>query len=384
MPDASRTQHRSGPSAAPTPGGPARNAEHAGEPAGVEGDTRRSVEAALARRVIAYSAAAVSGLAVGAEFHAAVTILETCARSGGTVLVTGLGKSGLIGAKISATLASLGIPSHFVHPTEAAHGDLGNFRRSDVAIALSYSGETEEVVTLASILKQDGVRVISITAGPPAPGSPPSGLAKASDVALFTGRVEEGEQAAGLSPAPMASTTATLVLGDALAECAAHRLGAVDDFHRRHPGGSLGELSKPVMDIVRFVAGKSLFTVPDDVTVSDALKQSEPPGGQGSPLRRAGAMLLIDRATGCLTGLFTDGDLRRLVERDRAALDRPVRDVMTKSPGTLPASALVRDAVRMVRQFRRDEVPVVDDAGRPVGLLDVQDLVAMRLVKEER
>ncbi|HZW05593.1 MAG TPA: SIS domain-containing protein, partial [Phycisphaerales bacterium] len=339
-------------------------------------------EAALARRVIAYSAAAVSGLAVGTEFHAAVGILETCARSGGTVLVTGLGKSGLVGAKISATLASLGIPSHFVHPTEAAHGDLGNFRRSDVAIALSYSGETEEVVTLATILKQDGVRVISITAGPATPGAPASGLARASDVSLFTGRVEEGEQAAGLSPAPMASTTATLVLGDALAECAAHRLGAVDDFHRRHPGGSLGELSKPVMDIVRFVAGKSLFTVADDVTVSDALKQSEPPAG--APLRRAGAMLLVDRATGRLTGLFTDGDLRRLVERDRAALDRPVRDVMTKNPGTLPASALVKDAVRMVRQFRRDEVPVVDNAGRPVGLLDVQDLVAMRLVKEER
>lgn len=362
MPDATRTQPVSAP-----PAGPALGAE-----------------AATARQIIGYQAAAVSGLAsqITPAFHQAVDLIERCATDGGTVLVTGLGKSGLIGAKISATLASLGVPSHFVHPTEAAHGDLGNFRKRDVAIALSYSGETEEVVTLASILKQDGIKVISITAGPSTPTSTPSGLAKASDVALFIGRVEEGVHAAGLSPAPMASTTATLVLGDALAECAARRLGKVDDFHRRHPGGSLGELSKPVMDIVRFVAGTSLFTVPDDVTVADALKQSEPKSA--TPLRRAGAMLLVDRASGRLTGLFTDGDLRRLVERDRAALDRPVRDVMTKNPGTLPASALVKDAVRMVRQFRRDEVPVVDDAGRPVGLLDVQDLVAMRLVKEER
>lgn len=344
--------------------------------------TPSEAESATARQVIAYQAAAVAGLDrhLTPEFHKAVGLIEQCAANGGTVLVTGLGKSGLIGAKISATLASLGIPSHFVHPTEAAHGDLGNFRKRDVAIALSYSGETEEVVTLASILRQDNVKVISITAGPATPTSLPSALAKASDVALFIGRVEEGTQAAGLSPAPMASTTATLVLGDALAECAARRLGKVDDFHTRHPGGSLGELSKPVMDVVRFVAGKSLFTVPDDVTVSDALKQSEPPSG--TPLRRPGAMLLVDRSTGRLTGLFTDGDLRRLVERDRAALDRPVCDVMTKNPGTLPAAALVRDAVRMVREFRRDEVPVVDDAGRPVGLLDVQDLVAMRLVKE--
>lgn len=341
-----------------------------------------SAETALARQVIHYQATAVAALAnqIGPDFHRAVDLIANCDAAGGTVLVTGLGKSGLIGAKISATLASLGIPSHFVHPTEAAHGDLGNFRKHDICIALSYSGETEEVVTIASILKQDGVKTISITAGPTSANSAPSALAKTSDVALFIGRVEEGEQAAGLSPAPMASTTATLVLGDALAECAAHRLGKVDDFHRRHPGGSLGTLSKPVMDLVRFVAGKSLFTVPDDATVSDALKQSEPPAG--TALRRPGAMLLVDRASGKLTGLFTDGDLRRLVERDRAALDRPISDVMTRNPGTLPASALVRDAERMVRQFRRDEIPVVDDAGRPVGLLDVQDLVAMRLVKE--
>ncbi|MBY0309467.1 MAG: SIS domain-containing protein, partial [Phycisphaerales bacterium] len=152
-------------------------------------------EGALARRVISYSASAVKGLEarLGPEFHAAVGVIEACARSGGTVLVSGLGKSGLIGAKISATLASLGIPSHFVHPTEAAHGDLGNFRRHDVCIALSYSGETEEVVTLATLLKQDGVRIVSITAGPSSPGGPSSGLARASDVALFIGRVEEDD-----------------------------------------------------------------------------------------------------------------------------------------------------------------------------------------------
>lgn len=363
----------------PTPsGGAARGLASAG---GASPTTETDLT--TARQVIEYQAAAVAGLAdcLTPDFVRAIDATARCAQDEGTVLVTGLGKSGLIGTKISATLASLGVPSHFVHPTEAAHGDLGNFRKRDVCIALSYSGETDEVVTLATLLKQDGIKVISITAGPATPSSTPSGLAKASDVALFIGRVEEGETAAGLSPAPMASTTATLVLGDALAECVARRLGKVDDFHRRHPGGSLGGLSKPVMDVVRFVAGKSLITVHDDVTVTEALKQSEPPAG--TLLRRAGAMLLTDRATGKLTGLFTDGDLRRLVEHDRAALDRPIRDVMTRNPGTLPASALVKDAERMVRQFRRDEIPVVDEAGRPLGLLDVQDLVAMRLVKDE-
>ncbi|MFN0012407.1 MAG: SIS domain-containing protein [Phycisphaerales bacterium] len=332
-----------------------------------------SSELDFARMVIAAQSRAVGalGAGLGPPFHEAVDALEGCARAGGTVLVSGLGKSGLIGAKISATLASLGVASHFVHPAEAAHGDLGRFRKSDVCLALSLSGETDEVVNLAAILRQDEITIIAVTAGG---GRGQSSLERLATINLAIGGLEEE---AAISPAPTLSTTATLALGDALALCAGRRLGFTSaDFLRRHPGGSLGGLLKPIMEALRFVVGKNLTPVPDDVTVAEALRLAE------ATARRPGAILLVDRATGVLTGLFTDGDLRRLIERDRAALDRPITDVMTRRPGTLAASSLVRDAVRMVREYRRDEVPVVDDAGKPVGLLDVQDLIALRVVKE--
>lgn len=301
------------------------------------------------------------------DFTRAVDLVVACAAGGGTVLVTGLGKSGLIGAKIAATLASLGIPSHFVHPTEAAHGDLGRFRPSDLCLALSYSGETEEVVALAAILRQDGLPVVSISAGRPG-----SRLARLSSAALAIGPVED---AAVFSPAPTASSTAMLALADALCLAAARRRNDThSDFARRHPGGTLGELCRPVVDVLRFRVGHNLVPVPDGATVAEALRAGE------TTQRRPGALLLVDAATGVLTGIFTDADLRRLVLRDPAQLARPVRELMTRSPGALPDTALVRDAVHMVREHRRDEIPVVDAAGRPVGLLDVQDLVAMRVV----
>jgi arabinose-5-phosphate isomerase len=361
-------------------------------------------EKAFATRVLSAEAQAVNALAgrLGPEFHAAVDLLVKCADAGGTVLITGLGKSGLIGAKIAATLSSLGITAHFVHPAEAAHGDLGRFRPADVCLALSYSGETDEVVNLASILRQDNLAVISITRGWAPPRVPPrsawgSGsdtntpedatrsvsvpnsqpqatLERLATVPLFIGPCDDPD----LSPAPTCSTTATLALGDALALCAARRRNFTDiDFAKRHPGGSLGGLLRPITELLRFRVGTTLNLIPDDLPVAQALKLSE------TRERRSGAMLLIDRASGILSGLFTDADLRRLIERDRDALDRPVRDVMTKNPGTLRDTALVRDAVNMVREFRRDEIPVVDAAGKPIGLLDVQDLIAQRLIRSE-
>lgn len=344
-----------------------------------------AAELALARRLLAAEGQAVTALGARLDdhFHHAVGLIEACCLSGGTVLVTGLGKSGLIGAKISATLASLGVASHFVHPAEAAHGDLGRFRRSDVCVALSFSGETDEVVNLAAVLRQDEIPVIALTGGSGATSggngaaggaAGGSSLRRLATVTLVIGTLEEEAE---ISPAPTLSTAASLALGDALAVCAAARLGHTPaDFARRHPGGSLGGLLRPVTEALRFVVGKNLTPVPDDVSVAEALRLAE------ATVRRPGAVLLVARATGVLTGLFTDADLRRLIERDRAALDRPIADVMTRGPGTLSHASLVRDAVRMVREFRRDEVPVVDDAGRPVGLLDVQDLIAMRLVKE--
>ncbi len=332
-------------------------------------------ERAFAVRLLSAESAAVTGVAarLGPEFHAAVDLFVTCANAGGTVLVTGLGKSGLIGAKIAATMSSLGITAHFVHPAEAAHGDLGRFRAADVCIALSYSGETDEVVNLASILRQDGGAIVSITRGPEGNG-PKAALERLASVALFIGSCDDPE----ISPAPTCSTTATLALGDALALCAARRRHFTnDDFAKRHPGGSLGGLLRPITELLRFKVGKTLNLVPDDVSVAEACRLSE------TTERRPGAMLLVNKKTGLLTGLFTDADLRRLVERDREALDRPVRDVMTRNPGTLADTSLVRDAVNMVREHRRDEIPVVDAAGKPIGLLDVQDLIAQRLIRSE-
>jgi arabinose-5-phosphate isomerase len=332
----------------------------------------------FARRLLAAEAGAVARLedvvgGPGGAFDRAVELICRCADAGGTVLVTGLGKSGLIGQKISATLASLGVPSHFVHPAEAAHGDLGRFRPSDACVALSYSGETDEVVNLAAILRQDDLPVISVTRGS-APGGPASSLERLATVRLAIGACDDPD----LSPAPTCSTTATLALGDALALCVARRRNFTDsDFARRHPGGSLGGLLRPVTECLRFVVGKTLNAVPDDVTVREACRLSE------TSVRRPGAIVLVDRSSGLLTGLFTDADLRRLVERDLGAVDGPVRAVMTRNPGTLPETALVRDAVAMVREHRRDEIPVVDASGRPVGLLDVQDLVAQRLIRSE-
>jgi arabinose-5-phosphate isomerase len=337
-----------------------------------------AAELAFARKVLRDESAALARLAdaLGDDFTKAVDLIVRCADAGGTVLVTGLGKSGLVGAKISATLASLGIPSHSVHPSEAAHGDLGRFRASDSVIAISFSGETDEVVNLAAILRQDGVPIISITGGSRHEGADKdrSTLERLATVAMRLGVTEEAGEG---FVAPTTSTTATLALGDALALAAARRRNFTsEDFAKRHPGGSLGELLRPVIDILRFVAGKNLPLVPQSKSVADALREANAAG------RRPGAMLLVDEKTGALTGIFTDGDLRRLVLRDASELSRPIVDVMTKNPRTLLATALVRDAVRVVREFRADEIPVVDEHGKPVGILDVQDLVAMRLIKD--
>jgi arabinose-5-phosphate isomerase len=331
-------------------------------------------ELAFARAVLEAEAAGVGGVAerLGAGFTKAVDLIVKCADSGGTVLVTGLGKSGLVGAKTSATMASLGIPSHPVHPSEAAHGDLGRFRSCDTVICISFSGETDEVVNLAAVLKQDGLPIIAITGAEDGPGAP-SSLERLATVCLKLGI---GEEAGGPDfLAPTSSTTATMALGDALALSAARRRNFTDeDFARRHPGGSLGGLLRPVMEVLRSVAGKNLPLVPDTCTVLEAERQAAQAG------RRPGAILLVD-AKGLLSGIFTDGDLRRLILKDPAELSRPVADVMTRRPRTLPASALVRDAAMMFKEFRQDEIPVVDEDGRPVGILDVQDLIAMKLVK---
>lgn len=360
---------------------PQREASHT---AGT-GKNRSESELEFTRGVLRSEAAAIESLAerLDGRFSEAVELICQCADKGGTVLVTGLGKSGHIGAKISATMASLGIPSYSVHPTEAAHGDLGRFRRSDCVIAISFSGETEEVVNLVAILRQDGLPVIGITNGrgqaserASEPGKEkPSSLEELSTVALLLGI--EREAGDGAFVAPTSSTTATLAIGDALSLAAARRRNFTsEDFAKRHPGGTLGDLLRPITDVMRFVAGKNLPVIPQTLSVSAALAQAQQAG------RRPGAMVIVEPTSGALAGIFTDGDLRRLVLRDPGELSRPIAEVMTRQPRTLKDSALVRDALLLIREFRQDEIPVVDADGRPAGVLDVQDLIALKLVKD--
>ena len=337
-------------------------------------------EISFARGVLRAEAGAVSALAEGLDerFCQAVGLIAACATGGGTVLVTGLGKSGHVGAKISATMASLGIPSHCVHPTEAAHGDLGRFRSNDCVIAISFSGETEEVVNLVAILRQDGIPIVGITNGKSRGAGEQEGrnaetrssLEELATVALTLGI--ESEAGDGTFIAPTTSTTATLALAAARRRNFTH-----DDFAKRHPGGTLGDLLRPIRDAMRFVVGKNLPVIGEGLGVSQALAAAQ----AAAPGRRPGAMVIVD-ARGALSGIFTDGDLRRLVLRDAKELARPIGEVMTRRPRTLPDTAKVKDAVLLIREFRQDEIPVIDAAGRPVGILDVQDLIALKLIKD--
>jgi arabinose-5-phosphate isomerase len=339
-------------------------------------------ELEYAARVLRDEAEAIrkAAEALDGRFNRGVSLIEEAIRAGGTVLVSGLGKSGLIGQKIAATMSSLGIPAHAVHPTEAAHGDLGRFRSSDVAVCISHSGETEEVVALAATLKQDGIPVIAITRGRAAGETRgESSLERVADAVLAElVDLEAARDRNGRSlVAPTSSTTVTLALGDALALAVARRREFTDeDFRRRHPGGQLGGLLRPVTELLRFRAGENLPLIEPAETITDALDHA------ARLERRPGAMLIVEPGSGRLAGIFTDGDLRRLVLRDRNALDQPIGDVMTATPRSLPDTALARDAVNLVREHRQDEIPVVDGEGRPVGLLDVQDLIAMKLVRD--
>ncbi|NNF44418.1 MAG: KpsF/GutQ family sugar-phosphate isomerase [Phycisphaerales bacterium] len=302
-----------------------------------------------------------------AAWTSALDLLEACT---GHVVVSGMGKSGLVGAKISATFSSLGQPSSVLHPAEAVHGDLGRVRRGDVVVLLSFSGETEEVVDLALILRTDGVPCLGISnhAG--------SSLAQRSTVHLCLGDITE---ACPLNLAPTASTTAQLAVGDALALALARRRDFGEtDFKKAHPGGLLGVGLRNITDAIRFRADDTLPVLPDTLPVRAALERARVTAGGH---RRAGAIMLVDDG-GRLSGIFTDGDLRRLVLDAPDGLDRPIAAVMTARPKHLTVHDLVRDAERLVREHRVDEIPVVDEAGRPIGLVDVQDLIAMKVVKE--
>ncbi|MBG80024.1 MAG: hypothetical protein CMJ39_04840 [Phycisphaerae bacterium] len=331
-------------------------------------------ETSFIAEILRGEAAAMGNLAKAVEedpnesrhWQQAIDMIADCK---GHVVLTGMGKSGLIGAKISATLSSVGVPSHVLHPADAVHGDLGAIRPEDVVLLLSYSGRTEEVVNLATILRADGVKRLAITV------SHETDLARLCDAHLALGPLEE---VCPLSLAPTTSTTLTLACGDALALSVARRRSFKEsDFHQRHPGGSLGDGLRPVRELLRFRAGTNLTVLPDSLTVGEALEQAWP-DQSSSAIRHAGAIILAD-SNGRLSGIFTDGDLRRLILKQDNPLQTPIKEVMTSDPRHLLENDRLNDARQMVAEFRIDEIPVVDDNGQPVGLIDIQDLMTLRV-----
>jgi len=327
----------------------------------------------FACQVLKAEAQAISRIVLDDSFDHAVDLIVQTGKGSGTVVVSGLGKSGLIGRKLSATFASTGMPSHFLHPTEAMHGDLGRVRREDVVILLSFGGQTEEVVSLACLLKQDEVPVIAIV------GNKGGDLARLASVVLSIGDVTE---ACPLNLAPTASTTAMLALGDALALAVSRQRNfSIDDFRKRHPGGGLGRQLMPVTEAMRFKAGRNMPLIDQNVTVCKAYEEAEKFARDGG-IRRAGALLVVDEQ-GKLVGLVTDGDLRSALLRIGPEVwHSPLAQVMTRRPTVLSDDALVRDAVRIVREHRFDEIPIVDAQTKPVGIIDVQDLAALKVIED--
>jgi arabinose-5-phosphate isomerase len=314
-----------------------------------------------AREVLDIEAGAVKNLKarVGAAFKQAVNLILKCK---GRAIVSGMGKTGIIAQKFSATLASTGTPSLFLHTAEAIHGDLGKVTSDDVVIILSNSGSTEEMKQLLPLLKKIGSRIIALT------GNTKSILANYSDVVLDVGVKAE---ACPLGLAPTASTTAALAMTDALAVCLLELKGFKEkDFAFRHPGGALGRrLLLKVEDIMR--RGNANPIVCQEMKVSQVLLKITQ--------ARAGSATVVDKS-GRLKGIFTDGDLRRHLGVDSRLPFRKISEVMTRNPAVVRPGMLAAEAMRILQDKKIDEVPVVDRLGRPVGLVDVQDLLKAGLV----
>jgi len=320
-----------------------------------------SDDLAFARMVIGSEVRALQGVAkrLDEAFQRAVGMLFGCT---GRVVVTGIGKAGLIGQKISATLASTGTPSYSLHPVDAIHGDLGRIVEGDVVLALSNSGETEVVQVLKAV-KRMGARVIAVT------GNPRSTLAKQADVVLDIGTIEEP---CPLGLAPSASTTAMLALGDALALAVANRRKFdKEQYALYHPGGELGRKLMKVEEVMRGL--DHCAVVRGSATVKEALARVDRVPG------RAGAACVTDRA-GRLIGIFTDGDLRRRVREDTAFLQGPISAVMTRNPKHIRLGSLAHEAAAILKKHRIDELPVADEHGKLCGIVDVQDLLEVGLM----
>jgi arabinose-5-phosphate isomerase len=314
-----------------------------------------------AKEVLDIEACAIKDLKsrIGHDFEKAINLIL---KIKGRVVVSGMGKTGIIAQKFSATLASTGSPSLFLHTAEAIHGDLGKVTSDDAVIIISNSGSTEEIKQLLPLLKKIGARVIALT------GNTKSILAKYSDAVLD---VSVKKEACPLGLAPTASTTATLAMADAVSICLLELRGFKEkDFAFFHPGGALDRrLILKVEDIMR--KGPANPIVHEDKRVSQVLVKITQ--------ARAGSATVVDK-NGRLKGIFTDGDLRRHLELDENLPKRKIKEVMTKNPTVVDKGMLAAQAMRILQEKKIDEVPVVDKNRRPVGLLDVQDLLKAGLV----
>jgi arabinose-5-phosphate isomerase len=318
------------------------------------------------RRVLRAEAAALELVAQRLDLSF-VQAVDLFARCPGRIAITGTGKSADVGQKLAGTLNSTGTRAYTLDATRAMHGDLGMLDPNDVALVLSHSGESEEITRLLGPLRQLALALVGLT------GNGRSTLARKADVALVYGPLEEADP---LGLAPSTSTTAMIALGDALAfVLSSMRNFTREDFARFHPAGSLGRKLLKVEAIMR--QGDDLRLVNCEETVRDVFARSARRG------RRTGAVMLVDE-DGKLAGIFTDSDLARLFEQRRdGALDRPIREVMTADPLTVPEGTRVIDAVEVLRLRKISELPVVEGQGRPVGLLDITDLIGFGFAEHE-
>lgn len=316
---------------------------------------------ASGRRVFDIESQALSavGARVGAAFAEACRLILACR---GRVVATGMGKSGHVARKIAATLASTGTPAFYVHPGEAGHGDLGMITDADIVLALSYSGESDEVLMLLPALRRQGNTVIAMT------GRAHSTLAREANVHLD---VSVPAEACPLHLAPTSSTTASLAMGDALAVALLEARGfTADDFARSHPAGSLGRrLLLRITDVMH--GGEALPLVGEDASVAEALVEMS---------RKRLGMTAVAGPDGRLSGIFTDGDLRRALDRGVDVRSTRIAEVMTRNPRTIDARQMASEAAHLMEQHQINGLIVVDEDGRAVGALNIHDLLRARVV----
>ncbi|HET9664999.1 MAG TPA: KpsF/GutQ family sugar-phosphate isomerase [Burkholderiales bacterium] len=322
---------------------------------------RAPASLAKAREVLEIEARAITDLVTSLDerFDRAIRVILD---SPGRVVVSGMGKSGHIARKIASTFASTGTPAFFVHPAEASHGDLGMVTRDDVFIALSNSGESEELLAIVPVIKRQGAKLIALT------GNPESTLARESDVHLYAGARME---ACPLNLAPTASTTAALALGDALAVALMEAKGFTrDQFARSHPGGSLGrKLLTHVRDVMK--GGEEAPAVQASAMLMEAVREVT----RG----RLGMTAILDEDRRVI-GVFTDGDLRRTLEKGRDLHTTPIAEVMTRNPQVIGPEKLAAEAVEIMERHKINQLPVVDANGRLLGALNMHDLFRAKVI----